>query len=212
MTDFERFCRLIGLKLEKWQRDLVGEALSPRRELIVLIPRRNGKTTLMAAVALFRLLKDSDAAIVLAAASREQAGHLFNSARSFALSNREVRARLEITRRKLRAPTGRLIVVSADAERQLGWDPSLVVVDELCAHPTATSTSRCARHSSSASRARWSRSRRPAWARTRHSASSGSARGAPRGLPRRDVHARGRHWARDVGMVAPRRVAARPRA
>jgi len=138
VTDFERFedfCRLIGLELEgEWQREIVEEALSPRRELVVLIPRGNGKTTLMAAVALFELMRDPRAAIVCAAASREQAMHLFAAARKFALANAEVRARLTITRRDLRTATGQLHVVSADAEKQLGHDPSMVLVDELCAH------------------------------------------------------------------------------
>src|SRR5829696_8714282 len=136
--DFARFCRLIGLNLQTWQRDIVDEALAPRRELVVLIPRGNGKTTLMAALGLFQLLRDPHAAIVCAAASREQAGHLFDKARGFALANTEVRARLTITRRDLRTVSdGRLLVVSADAEKQLGWDPSLIFLDELCAHRDA---------------------------------------------------------------------------
>ena len=135
MSDFERFCKLIGLKLEDWQGEIVEEAFSDRRELLVLIPRGNGKTTLMAALGLFQLLRDPQAAIVCAAASREQAGHLFDKARGFALANPSVRARLTITRRELRTATdGRLLVVAADAEKQLGWDPSLIFLDELCAH------------------------------------------------------------------------------
>ena len=138
MSDFERFCALIGLELEPWQHAVVEEALSPRRELLVLIPRGCGKTTLMAALGLFRLLQDRRAAIVCAAASREQASHLFDKARGFALSNPQVRARLTVTRRDLRTATdGRLLVVSADAEKQLGWDPSLIFLDELCAHRDA---------------------------------------------------------------------------
>ena len=70
-----------------------------------------------------------------AAASREQASHLFDKARGYALANASVRSRLTITRRDLRTVTdGRLMVVSADAEKQLGHDPSLIFVDELCAH------------------------------------------------------------------------------
>jgi len=138
VSDFERFCRLIGLELEPWQHAVVEEALSPRRELLVLIARGCGKTTLMAALGLFRLLQDRRAAIVCAAASREQASHLFDKARGFALSNPQVRARLTVTRRDLRTATdGRLLVVSADAEKQLGWDPSLIFLDELCAHRDA---------------------------------------------------------------------------
>jgi len=52
-ADFVKFCKLIDLKLERWQHDVVEEALSPRRELAVLIPRGNGKTSMMAALGLF---------------------------------------------------------------------------------------------------------------------------------------------------------------
>jgi phage terminase large subunit-like protein len=113
----------------------VREFYSPRHESVFLLPRGNGKTTLMAALALFELLRDPRAAIVCAAATREQALHLFDAARRLALSNPAIREKLTITRRELRtASEGRLLVVSADAEKQLGWDPTLVIVDELCAH------------------------------------------------------------------------------
>jgi phage terminase large subunit-like protein len=51
---------------------------SPRRETLVLIPRANGKSTLLAASALWELLKSPCAQIVVGAASREQASVLFD--------------------------------------------------------------------------------------------------------------------------------------
>jgi phage terminase large subunit-like protein len=132
---FKLFCRTIGLRLEPWQDLLVAEFFSPRRESVFLVPRGNGKSTLLAALGLFELVRDPKAAIVVAAASREQAGHLFNQARGFALASERLRQALTITRRELRSPTeGRLLVVSADAERQLGWDASHIFVDELGSH------------------------------------------------------------------------------
>jgi phage terminase large subunit-like protein len=132
---FKLFCRTIGLKLEPWQDLLVAEFFSPRREAVFLVPRGNGKSTLLAALGLYELVRDPKAAIVVAAASREQAGHLFNQARGFALSSEPLRRALAITRRELRSPSeGRLLVVSADAERQLGWDASLILIDELGSH------------------------------------------------------------------------------
>nr|MBA3261337.1 hypothetical protein [Thermoleophilaceae bacterium] len=132
---FKRFCGLIELNLEPWQDRIVNEFYSPRRESLFLIPRGNGKTALLAALGLFELLADPAAVIVCAAATREQALHLFDAARKFALRSESIRSRLTITRRELRtASEGRLTVVAADAEKQLGWDPTLVLVDELCAH------------------------------------------------------------------------------
>src|SRR5436305_1472841 len=49
--DFIRFCDEIGFRLEPFQRKIARAALAPERELLVLLPRGNGKTTLMAAIA-----------------------------------------------------------------------------------------------------------------------------------------------------------------
>ena len=132
---FKRFCAAIGLELEDWQDLVIAEFFSGRREVLFSCPRGAGKTTLCAALALFELLRDPDAAIVCAAASREQAGHLFEQARKFALRSDSIRKRLRITRRELRSPSeGRLLVIAADAEKQLGWDPSMIFIDELGSH------------------------------------------------------------------------------
>lgn len=132
---FRRFCGLIGLRLEDWQDLLIGEFFSPRRESVFLLPRGCGKSTLLAALGLFELLRDPRAAIVCAAASREQATHLFNQARGFALRSESIKGAIAITRRELRTPTeGRLLVIAADAEKQLGWDPSMIFIDELGSH------------------------------------------------------------------------------
>jgi Phage Terminase len=101
---FKRFYRVIGLDLEPWQDPVITVC-------------------------------DPNAAIVCAAASREQAGHLFEQARKFALRSDSIRKRITITRRELRSPTeGRLLVIAADAEKQLGWDPSMIFIDELGSH------------------------------------------------------------------------------
>jgi hypothetical protein len=52
--------------------------------VVVVMPRKNGKTELLAAVALYRLLtNDGSPEILLAAASDKQAGRLFDAAASF---------------------------------------------------------------------------------------------------------------------------------
>jgi hypothetical protein len=72
------------------------------------------------------LLAKPRASIVIAAATREQAGHLYEQARKFVLASPELRNVLKPTRREIRIPSeGRMLVISADAEKQLGWDPDL---------------------------------------------------------------------------------------
>jgi phage terminase large subunit-like protein len=70
---------MLGHRLEDFQREIVEEVFAPRRETLVLIPRANGKSTLLAAIALWELLKSPRAQIVVGAASREQASVLSTS-------------------------------------------------------------------------------------------------------------------------------------
>ncbi len=85
MTPFESFCERIGLSLEPFQRRIAKAAAGPERELVVLLPRGNGKTTLLAALALYHLVTVEGAAVYCAAASREQARILDEQAAAFAL-------------------------------------------------------------------------------------------------------------------------------
>ncbi len=134
-SPFERFCRAVGLDLEPFQREIVSEVFGDRRELLCLLPRGNGKSSLLAAVALFHLLTTPNPAAYVCAASREQASVLFDIARTMAVSDPSIERRVEITRREIRTPAGFLRVISSDAPRQHGLIPSLAVVDELHAHP-----------------------------------------------------------------------------
>lgn len=73
----------------------------------MLIPRGNGKSTLLAAVGLWSLLRKPDAQIVVGAASRDQAAILFDIARGFA-QHPEIAPLVETTRREIRT-AGRLV-------------------------------------------------------------------------------------------------------
>jgi phage terminase large subunit-like protein len=135
-TELERFAaffKMLGYKLEPFQRLIVEEILSPRRETLVLIPRGAGKSTLLAAVALWRLLSDPAAKIVVAAASREQAAILFDFCREMA-THPEVAPRVEPTRREIRTARGWVRVIAADGPKQHGHVIDLAIVDELHAH------------------------------------------------------------------------------
>src|SRR4051794_13681152 len=124
---------MLGYALEDFQRLIVDEVFSPRREALVLIPRGNGKSTLLAAIALWELLKNPGAQIVVGAASREQASVLFDVAREMA-RHREIASRVEVTRREIRTAGGWLKVIAADGPRQHGLIVDLAIVDELHAH------------------------------------------------------------------------------
>lgn len=130
---FERFCELIGLDLEGFQLKIIAEALSPRRETLILIPRGNGKTTLLAAFALYHLFTNPTPQIAIGAASREQAGTLFEFARAM-VANPTLAKRVDVTRREIRTANGWLRVVASDGPKQHGLVLSLAILDELHAH------------------------------------------------------------------------------
>ena len=137
MTELERFKRfcgeILGLKLEPFQLKIVTEVISDRREALILLPRGNGKSTLLAAVALWHLLSAPEPRVAIGAASREQAAVLFDIAREMA-SRPEIAARVEITRREIRTVNGWLKVIASDGPKQHGLILSLAIVDELHAH------------------------------------------------------------------------------
>jgi phage terminase large subunit-like protein len=130
---FSAFCAHLGLKLEPFQRLIVGELFADRRETLVLLPRGNGKTTLLAALALFHLLTRPDAKVAVGAASREQAGTLFDIARGLA-GHPAIAKKVEVTRREIRTAQGWIKVVASDGPKQHGLILTLAIVDELHAH------------------------------------------------------------------------------
>lgn len=130
---FAGFFGMLGYKLEDFQRLIVGECFSDRREALILIPRANGKSTLLAGLALWELLKRPDAQIVVGAASREQASVLFDVAREMT-QHPEVSPLVDVTRREIRTDSGWLKVIAADGPRQHGLIVDLAIVDELHAH------------------------------------------------------------------------------
>ena len=131
------------LKLEPWQRRMLGEALAYDADgkpswnsVVIVAPRKNGKTQMLAAVALYRLLTGvGRPEILLAASSNKQAGNLFDAAARFVRRNPELSrlVRVRDHEGELVREDGEGIVhrVSSDASRLHGFNPTLVVVDEL---------------------------------------------------------------------------------
>src|SRR3954447_7879420 len=83
-VEIEAFAELCGLELEAFQRRIMRAVAAGEREVVVLLPRGNGKTALMALIALRHLVTVEDARVVVVASSRQQAEHLFGYAQRFA--------------------------------------------------------------------------------------------------------------------------------
>ena len=104
--------------------------------MVLELPRKNGKTTMLAAYGLYRLaLADGAPEILLAASSDRQAGRLFDAAVSFVRRSEFLLERLvvreyigEIARRD---GEGRMLRMSSDHRALHGYNPSLVIADEL---------------------------------------------------------------------------------
>jgi phage terminase large subunit-like protein len=127
----QRYC---GLRLEPFQRLIVEEVFADRRELLVLLARGNGKTSLMAAAGVFSLLSTTEPAIYVCAASRDQARLLFDTAKRMVRGHPELERRITPRYSELRVDGGFLRIIASDAPLAHGLTPSLVLVDELHAH------------------------------------------------------------------------------
>jgi phage terminase large subunit-like protein len=130
------FAKRLGIKVEPFQKRMLKHHFDGTRELIILVPKKNGKTTLLAALALFHIQEVPEAECVIGASSRDQAGILFRQAQRLVQ-----RAELEEFRvlpgyREVRYGLGRLRVLAADAATADGVIPTLALVDELHRHPS----------------------------------------------------------------------------
>lgn len=132
--------------LEDWQREIARSILVDRVvETLVLIPKGNGKTTLLAALALWHLLTTGTARCYIGAASAQQAGEMYTHAKGFIdrdmiYGSGELVALLTVQpgykRIKRRDDGGFIEVRAADANTQDGVGPTLALVDEYHRHPS----------------------------------------------------------------------------
>jgi hypothetical protein len=132
-----------------WQRPMMDEALAELGEdtaywqtVVFVLPKKNGKTSMLAAYALYELVENDGAPeILLAAATDKQAGRLFNAAVRYVKSDPWLGARLVIREHEGQiahaGSFGTLYRVSGDTGAAAGYNPSLVVVDELAEWITA---------------------------------------------------------------------------
>lgn len=138
-------------KLLPWQRrDVIEPLFGTLREdgfrqyrfCYVEIPKKNGKTPLSAAIGLYMLCADREAApeVYLAAADREQAGYIYRYASQMARGNDTLSKHLKILDSRKRIinhrNNGFMQVLSAESYTKHGINPSCIIFDELHAQPT----------------------------------------------------------------------------
>lgn len=131
------------LRLEPFQRFILKMAFtSGRRELLVLLPKGNGKTLLFAALAVFHLLVTRNAECFIGAADTEQAKTMFRFASHFVESEPEI-GKLLLLRPstkeiRSRRDQGFIHVLASDSSKGGGkrhsYNPTLALIDELHAH------------------------------------------------------------------------------
>lgn len=138
------------LVLEPWQWMMMGEAMAHGpdgrpiwRRVAFILPRKNGKTTLMGAYALYVLLNHGGSPeIMLAARTDKQAGRLYESCEMMVRQDDMLTELVQMKPYKgemfRRDGMGSLRKFSAESGALDGWNPSLVVADELHAWETPT--------------------------------------------------------------------------
>lgn len=148
----ERFCKLSDgeyygqpLTLRPWQRELINGIFAEdergrlkHRVAYIGLPRKNGKSTLAAALAVHALIAGPPGAEVYSAAGdRTQARIVFREARDMILASPELSSRVTVFQHSLECPRngGIYRALSADAKLQQGLNPTFVVFDEVHVQP-----------------------------------------------------------------------------
>mgnify|MGYP001562234387 CR=1 FL=1 len=136
-------------RLEPWQRDIVStlfgwvrpDGTRRYREAFIAVPRKAGKSTLIAGLALYALCCDGEAGpeVYCAASTRDQATLVFDPAASMARANKYMRDELvihESVKRIVHHRSGGFLrAIPADAAASHGFNASAVFFDELHTQP-----------------------------------------------------------------------------
>jgi len=125
-------------RLRPWQLDIV-KALYPvrrrPRQGLVSMPRGNGKSGLAAVLALYGLFADGveGAQVLIVASDERQARIIFNAARRMIELEPRLAEQVQVFQDRIYVPAtdSSLLPLPAEPAALQGWDPSLVIVDEL---------------------------------------------------------------------------------
>jgi phage terminase large subunit-like protein len=133
-----------SFNLRPWQAKIVRKLFTTRRDglrqyrtCLLMLPRKNGKSELAAALAIYFLLFDgeSGAEVYSAAADKDQAALVFNVAAQMIRNDPELEAQCEIVdsqKRIVHRKSGSFYrAISAEAYSKHGFNASVVIYDEL---------------------------------------------------------------------------------
>lgn len=149
---FEDFCRNVlttepsrrsprGKPLELYpaERLMLWEFFCGIRETLIIIPKKNGKSTLIGAVALYHLCTTPDAECVIVASSRDQASIMLRQIQGFIRRSPSLKKRVKVLQREILHNTngGRIRILASDVDTADGVIPTLAIVDELHRHKSA---------------------------------------------------------------------------
>lgn len=132
----------LPLAVEPWQQEILDEAYSLDEHgdriyhtILLGIPRKNGKSSVGAGLALYHLTLDGENSpeVILASGSREQAGIVFQQAREYVEGSEMLTQHLDAQRFVIlpRGGSGFLKRIAADGKLQHGLNPSYIGFDEL---------------------------------------------------------------------------------
>lgn len=138
-------------ELEAWQQAIVGNLFGWKRpdgtrryrEAFIFVPRKNGKTPLMAGLVLAMLIMDREqgAQLYSAAGDRDQASLIYRHAHEMAMRQPELNKRLQAyktTKTITYEQRGSFFkALSSESYTKHGLNASLVVVDELHVQPNS---------------------------------------------------------------------------
>ena len=135
--------------LRPWQEAIIRGIYDPVnaedrrivRTALITMPRKNGKTELAAALALYHLLADGEinGQVYSAAADRNQAAQIFNAAAAMVRADRDLHGLVNIiesTKRIVHYASGSFYqALSSDARTKHGFNASAIIYDELAQAP-----------------------------------------------------------------------------
>ena len=155
-VDIRRFCRLLKhteapftgkpFVPEPWQDDyfdrlfntLNEDGTRTYRKSFLFLPRKQGKTAMVAPIALYEgFFGQHGGQIIIAAGDREQARKLFDACKNFLASCPGLEKRCKVYKNSIFFPSTKttMQVISREAKTKHGFNPSLVIVDELHVQP-----------------------------------------------------------------------------
>lgn len=133
------------IRLQPWQKQYIlhlldtkqADGLRQYRESFVFLPRKNGKSTIIAALCLFFLLCDGEygCRIYSAAGTKDQASEVFKIARAMIGQNRTLKKLLKVnkTQREITFDKTNSVykAIAADADNAHGGNAHVVIADEV---------------------------------------------------------------------------------